>query len=200
MRQQAESLNLIVGGEPSTTPRTESNDDENISPGFIFLQLGILQGADHWLYNEEEDEDWEWEVGGILEVLEKGPVYYKEGEGPPWDDKRWGWEDTNFNIVARIRRETGRIEGIYVVCNSLRVGDVNQYDQEDGWAFSCGEIEGPFFVARIGDSLGAMGFTTEMMFVERIEWPVEIVRVRPAGNRMGVVRERVGGFLVEVIT
>ena len=138
------------------------------------------------------------ENGPFPRYEDDGEVFGKKEGEVQGDEWWWEWGDSSFDVVARIGRETGRMEGLYVGCNYLRADYDIRHCREgsDSWARVSREI-GPFCVAGIGDKLGEMGFERYMEFGEKVEWPVEIVRVMWAGNGMGFVRERVGEPLVE---
>jgi hypothetical protein len=48
-----------------------------------------------------------------------------------------------------------------------------------------------FSVARIGDTLGSLGYAKTMVWKDKIGHPVELVRVKPAGNTLGAIRQTV---------
>lgn len=44
---------------------------------------------------------------------------------------------------------------------------------------------------RIADTLGGLGYERRLKLTERVGYPVELVRVKPAGTVLGAVREKV---------
>ncbi|KAM7209081.1 hypothetical protein V8F20_000690 [Naviculisporaceae sp. PSN 640] len=164
--------------EESTGSSAES-DDHNQAPGWIFYQLGELQATQ---YNWKNNRTWsQSSVREALDVL-------KEREDTEMDV----WTNTGFNLVARLDNNTGRCAGIYAIFNMCPENPQTYYREQithDKWGFlPSGEH---FAVARISRSLGELGYLREMKWDEKIEHPVELVRVRPAGNPLGAIRQTV---------
>ncbi|KAI2621118.1 hypothetical protein GGR54DRAFT_89515 [Hypoxylon sp. NC1633] len=137
-----------------------AESDDADAPGFIFHQLGALE------YIEADSED---ELPTSL------------GEADDWD-----WERTCFMVVARLG-PFGRASGIYVIFDMFPRqlddlgGDYGRGPRvqitHGNWGIppSCkGE---QFSCARIGDMMAKFGFEHQLDWTEKIEHPVELVRV-----------------------
>jgi hypothetical protein len=131
-------------------PTVPSEDTTN-TPDFVFFQLGDLEYARR-----------------------------RNGRSGPWNDKDetnllFGWQKTGFVMVARLGSSSGRVEGIYVIYDT-------GFREEDEEAWS-GDIpptsgDNQFSCARLGPRLSSFGKDHEVVWTEKFEHPVELVRVK----------------------
>ncbi|OIW23324.1 hypothetical protein CONLIGDRAFT_637746 [Coniochaeta ligniaria NRRL 30616] len=165
--------------------RSGQSDDENnpLAPGFIFFQLGELQ----YVFHDLEDADL---LGAPAQA-----ILAREND--------YSWESTGFYLVARLGT-TGKMAGVYAVHDMFPVHQYTGRREQrrgDNWGvLPRGEQEerrdriagiGQFSIARIGDSLGQLGYDRPLTLTERVDHPVELVRVKPSAGARGAVRERV---------
>ncbi|KAK3362557.1 hypothetical protein B0T25DRAFT_8684 [Lasiosphaeria hispida] len=159
--------------------RSGESDDHHQAPGFIFFQLGSLQFTWHHL-----ESDWSPAVAENLAAT----IDENSGE--------YQWVPTGFYLVARLGH-FGCVDGIYAIYNMYPLNEDTGLCEQVTWS-SWGippkrgdELEQQFSVARIGDTLGSLGYAKPIVWSEMIEHPVELVRVKPAENSLGAVRETV---------
>ncbi|KAK3345920.1 hypothetical protein B0T25DRAFT_583207 [Lasiosphaeria hispida] len=168
-----------------STHSAESDDNE--APGFIFFTLGPLEYSRHRL------------VGGSSSVV---------------DENGLEWKRTGFCLIARVG-DFGHISGVYATYDMFLLGatdithvwfptkeDVSGGPSRDqitseNWGIPPGGGEGggineQFSLARIGDTVGSLGFARPIMWHDEVEHPVELVRVKRTGNSLGVLRQNIG--------
>jgi hypothetical protein len=166
--------------------RSGQSDDENnpLAPGFIFFQLGELQYATH----ELEEEDYSGASAQAILATRQ-------------DD--YAWDPTGFYLVARLGT-TGQMAGVYAVYDMFPMHQETGRREQlrgDNWGLlPRGDMEeerdriagiGQFSIARVGDSLGQLGYHRPLMLTEHTTYPVELVRVKQGAGTLGAMRERV---------
>lgn len=164
----------------------ESADAEADAPGFILFQLGFLDAAER-----EEGRPSPWKD--------------KEDGGIEWNVD-YGWEETGFVLVARLSR-SGHIDGIYAIydmtyeylCDEEWRPDRASPNEEpvitntDLWGipptglFRCHHPDrkcrkDQFSCAKLGPSLSSFGKDYRIVWTEKINHPVELVRVKRLGD------------------
>ncbi|KAK3934139.1 hypothetical protein QBC46DRAFT_428946 [Diplogelasinospora grovesii] len=157
------------------TRSAESDDDH--APGFIFFQLGTLQYTWH-----NYEDNWSSDIA--------------EGVAANMDDDEVNWLDTNFYLVARLG-QSGRINGVYAIYDMFQAYGDSSYRRQithDRWGilppYSGGQTQ-QFSMARIGDTLGCLGYRKPLVLEEKVEHPVELVRVKRSGNALSAIRQTV---------
>ncbi|KAK3348806.1 hypothetical protein B0T25DRAFT_546561 [Lasiosphaeria hispida] len=167
-----------------STRSAESDDDH--APGFIFFQLGILQYTWH-----NQEDNWSSDIAEGVAANMGGD------DDDDDDDDDVNWLDTNFYLVARLG-PSGCTTGIYAIYDMFQAyGDSCHRRQivHDRWGilpppYSGGQTQ-QFSMARIGDTLGCLGYGKPLVLEEKVEHPVELVRVKPSGNALGAIRQTV---------
>ncbi|KAK3935704.1 hypothetical protein QBC46DRAFT_461926 [Diplogelasinospora grovesii] len=171
--------------EPAVpTSRRKANMSEKATttgkpPGFIFFQLGELQYARHKL-----GESWSPALAETLATTIQG------------DDL--DWKATGFHLVARLG-DFGGINGVYAIYNMFPEDEITGARQQVTHRFwgitpsrgNDGKPHEQFSVARIGDILGCLGYAKLICWHDKIEQPVELVRVKRAGNALCAIRQMV---------
>ncbi|KAI5859981.1 hypothetical protein GGS23DRAFT_583344 [Durotheca rogersii] len=162
-----------------STRSAESDDDD--TPGFIFFQLGTLQYAWH-----NHEDNWSSDIAEEVAATMDDD-----------DDGNVDWLDTEFYLVARLG-QSGRTTGVYAIYNMFQTYGNSCYRRQivhDQWGilpplYGGGERQ-QFSMARIGDTLGCLGYGKPLVLEEKVEHPVELVRVKPSGNALGAIRQTV---------
>ncbi|KAH6844918.1 hypothetical protein B0I37DRAFT_343653 [Chaetomium sp. MPI-CAGE-AT-0009] len=146
----------------STISKRSAKGDDTDAPGFVFFQLGELQ------YGRRID-----------------------GRQGPWnnDDEvnfPLGWDRTGFVLVARVG-ESGRVDGIYAMYNMFTT-DNGGYEEDlkllvthSYWGIPpTATLDGgdQFSCAKLGPRLSSFGKDHQIVWSEKIEHPVELVRVK----------------------
>lgn len=172
-QEPAVPTNRQIANLSETSTHSAESEDDNQAPGFIFFQLGELE---YTSYNQEQG----------------------------WSSTEDDWEKTGFNLVARLG-EFGQINGVYAIYNMYPFDEITQDYQQVTHRFwgipptgdsETEEPEEQFSVARIGDTLGSLSYAKPMLWTEKIKHPVELVRVKPAGNVLGAIRQTVDERMV----
>ncbi|KAK5662659.1 hypothetical protein OQA88_8575 [Cercophora sp. LCS_1] len=159
---------------PEVSKRVVQFDSRDDTPGFIF-QLGELQSALHG----REDEWTPRKAASMASSFADS-------------DTKYHWHSTGFILVARLRPD-GKLNGIYGIYNMTPEDDSDNNVQitHDHWGMppaEPGEKRLQFSMARIGDTLGGLGYDQLMDWSDRTLHPVELVRVMPANNQLRCVR------------
>ncbi|KAK3357995.1 hypothetical protein B0T25DRAFT_540717 [Lasiosphaeria hispida] len=160
-----------------STYSAESDDAQ--TPGFIFFQLGDLEYARHKL-----EENWSPSLAETLITSIQE------------DDL--DWKTTGFHLVARLG-DFGSIDGVYAIYNMFPEDDITGARQQVTHRFwgippsrgNDGKPHEQFSVARIGDTLGSLGYVKPLCWHDKVKQPVELVRVKRAGNALGAIRQTV---------
>jgi hypothetical protein len=87
----------------------------------------------------------------------------------------FGWQKTGFVVVAKLGSSSGRVEGIYVIYDTgFREED------EEAWSGDIPPTSGDdqFSCAKLGSRLSSFGKDHEVVWTEKFEHPVELVRVK----------------------
>ncbi|KAL7788378.1 hypothetical protein V8C37DRAFT_418387 [Trichoderma ceciliae] len=139
--------------EQSTITQSAESDDKE-APGFIFHELGVLQ------YLE-------------CDTIDEMPTTLEEGDNCESD-----WEQTGFCIVARLS-DLGYLHGIYVLynMNPLHEDGTRKQVTHGEWGLLPGLPGEQFSCARIGNMMGGFGFNVKLEWTDKIDHPVELVRV-----------------------
>ncbi|KAK4033290.1 hypothetical protein C8A01DRAFT_19752, partial [Parachaetomium inaequale] len=152
-----------------------AESDDADAPGFAFFQLGELQyarrqnGREGWPENDDVER---------AEFL--------------------SWRPTGFNLVARLGPSGARAggHGIYAIYDMFPRGDDDYDDYLDRlrrrrtthpfWGIppiaKDGNEEEQFSCAKLGDRLSDFGKAHRLVWMDKIEHPVELVRVVRAGD------------------
>lgn len=164
-REPAVPINRRKANLSEVSTQSAESDDAD-SPGFAFFQLGGLEYA----WREDEEQGW---------PADNGREEY-EGAGLSWDP-------TGFNLVARLS-PSGHADGIYAVYDMFQddmpASDERLLITHPAWGIpptgyaSGGNASGDqFSCARIGNRLSDFGKDHQMVWKDKIEHPVELVRV-----------------------
>ncbi|KAK3290119.1 uncharacterized protein B0H64DRAFT_368915 [Chaetomium fimeti] len=173
----------------STRPGRGDNTD---GPGFVCFQLGTLE------YSRRRKS-------------RRGP--WTDGESDLPDSR---WKNTGFVAVARLS-PSGRTDGIYAIYNMFMLReaydpDEDDEDEDDAYdeysgddavmgphpysglpsAYSLGENAGRlFWCAKLGPNLSSFGKDHQMVWTEKTEHPVEVVRVKKHSKTHQILRTTV---------
>jgi hypothetical protein len=164
----------------------EGADADADAPGFIFFQLGPLESI-----KRKEGRLGPWKDEEEDEIEENTPHE---------------WEDTGFVLVARLSR-SGHLDGIYAIYDMTY-----EYTCDEEWRPDrAGANEEPeitkthlwgipptdlfwwrkpaqerwkcqFSCAKLGPSLSSFGRGRQVVWTEKINHPVELVRVKRLGD------------------
>ncbi|KAL7930842.1 hypothetical protein V8C35DRAFT_329881 [Trichoderma chlorosporum] len=132
---------------------TKSAEPGDVAPGFVFHELGVLQCLE-------------------CETADEMPTSLEEG-----DDCEGDWEPTGFCVVARLS-STGHINGVYVIynMNPRMEGFLSREQVTHGaWGIPPSSPGEQFSCARIGSTMGNLGFKVKLAWSEQINHPVELV-------------------------
>ncbi|KAK3364209.1 hypothetical protein B0T25DRAFT_598083 [Lasiosphaeria hispida] len=114
------------------------------------------------------------------------------------DDDDLEWTATGFNLVARLG-QFGGINGVYAIYNMVYYDETAGHSKaiaHGSWGIPPGrgkdnKPHDQFSLARIGDNLGVLGYAKPISWHDKIEHPVELVRVKRAGNVLGAIRQTI---------
>ncbi|KAK3364775.1 hypothetical protein B0T24DRAFT_598106 [Lasiosphaeria ovina] len=170
-------LNRIV---PSMTEEASPTVPIGSDGDFLYRLLGDLEYARHKL----EEKNWSPTLAETLITSIQE------------DDL--DWKTTGFHLVARLG-DSGSIDGVYAIYNMFPEDDITGARQQVTHRFwgippSRGNDGKPheqlqFSVARIGDTLGSLGYVKPLCWHDKVEQPVELVRVKRAGNALGAIHQ-----------
>ncbi|KAK4150989.1 hypothetical protein C8A00DRAFT_17552 [Chaetomidium leptoderma] len=162
-REPARPANRRQANLSEMSACSAESDDANV-PGFVFSQLGELQYAtrrDHQQGWPDDDDD--------------------------KANKELHWMPSGFNLVARLS-SSARTDGIFAIYNMFPRDDFDWKRHQITHPFwgipPTTPIDGDeqFSCAKLGQHLSEFGKGHRVVWMDRIEHPVELVRVTRSGD------------------